>query len=122
MGESCDSGFSPALDAMAKDGKSAPFSNDSQASLDPWSYSTLRLIPGDTFSKNDSSVVVMEGAFVAGPSLLQFRKMGPSIFVHGDGPTPSEGQAFSKRFSPTASNSPLLPPPPPSPPHTPPCL
>ena len=69
MGKSCDSGFSPALDAMAKDGKSAPFSNDSQASLDPWSYSTLRLIPGDTFSKNDSSVVVMEGAFVAGPSL-----------------------------------------------------
>src|SRR3989442_158553 len=69
VGESCDSGFSPALDAMAKDGKSAPFSNDSQASLDPWSYSTLRLIPGDTFSKNDSSVVVMEGAFVAGPSL-----------------------------------------------------
>jgi len=59
----------PQTHLASKDGKSAPFSNDSQASLDPWSYSTLRLIPGDTFSKNDSSVVVMEGAFVAGPSL-----------------------------------------------------
>src|SRR3989442_10752549 len=52
-----------------KTGSLAPFSNDSQASLDPWSYSTLGLIPGDTFSKKDSGVVVMEGAYVAGPGL-----------------------------------------------------
>jgi hypothetical protein len=52
-----------------KTGSLAPFSNDSQASLDAWSYSTLGLILGDTFSKKDSGVVVMEGAYVAGPGL-----------------------------------------------------
>src|SRR2546425_5169454 len=94
----------PQTHLASRDGKSAPFSNDSQASLDPWSYSTLRLIPGDTFSKNDSSVVVMEGAFVAGPNLLQIREMGPSICEDGDRPKLSEGQTISKGFSPTASH------------------
>ena len=47
----------------------APFSNDSQASLDPRSYSTLPFILGDTFSKKDSGIVVMEGACAADPSL-----------------------------------------------------
>ena len=69
MGESCDSGFSPALDVMAKRGSLASFSNDSQPSLDPWSYSTLGLDLGDTLSTNDSGVVVMEGACAAGPGL-----------------------------------------------------
>jgi hypothetical protein len=50
-------------------GSLAPFSNYSQASLDPSSYSTLGLILGDTLSTNDSGVVVMEGAYVAGPGL-----------------------------------------------------
>src|SRR2546425_5941746 len=97
----------PQTHLASKDGKSAPFSNDSQASLDPWSYSTLRLIPGDTFSKNDSSVVVMEGAFVAGPRLFQFGEIGPSICEDGGGQKLSEGQAFVKSFLPTPFN-PLL--------------